>query len=327
MRWTAAGETCGVADASEAAPRASEHRVANGGTVVAMAPLAPDQLAALEERLRPGGASDSGFLAPQEKLVDVLERDRRALAALGLTCGQVADRLEQVLGRAERRVQLARRGTLPDDGRGVAMVEPQLEVGAEHSAGWQECPFLDEIGQSCPVQPWSTADYQLTNTSSGKTVRIPGLLPHLVRAHSFFEGDVPYRVDPTTLAELMTLSPSSHAGPEWRTERVWALFTVTRALPWFGIGGPRWYWQPELMALLKHDTTKRPTRWDERVDLAPRVTACRSGDWCVLVARKEGTLAAGARLDGSELELPRDLGQGTTQLRRVVRSYVALEEE
>lgn len=96
--------------------------------------------------------------------------------------------------------------------------------------------------------------------------------------------------------------------------RRWALIYATGGLPWVGIGRPR-------------DGLAPPRRWDERVELAPAVTACRAGDWCVVVARKPSALAHGALLDGSELDLPREIGKGTFQLRGVERRYVTLEGE
>lgn len=288
------------------------------------------ELEALEARLRPGAESASGFLAPGQRLEDVLARDRRTLAALGATFDQLANGLELALGRAERRVDLARRGRRPevappDVEAPPIPVEPTLSVRAWRFAGHQDCPFDDGEGRRCPTAPFSSAHYELRRNGL-PPLAVPGLMPHLIRAHGFFEGDVPCRVEPEALLRVLALAPCGGGEVPWRSERVWVFLQSGPRLPWLRWGGPLWHWNAALMSLVAPGVA-RPWRWDGREVLASGVTARRAGDWCVVTAERPTALPGDARLDGCEIALPRSLSAGAFQLRRVERRYVPLEDE
>jgi|GEM_PF-2048463 len=72
--------------------------------------LASEQIKRIEERMRPEALSESGFLSPQESLIDVIESDERTLDRLGITPKQIGDRLESLIQQAFRIRELDSRG-------------------------------------------------------------------------------------------------------------------------------------------------------------------------------------------------------------------------
>jgi len=103
----------------------------------------------IEDRMRPGRWSHAGFLDHAEHVDDVIERDARAVAALGLTHAQIAAALDRLLDRAsaeyEPRIaravlrfheQLIETGKHALDGEGVLELAPSLDhVMSQLSSG------------------------------------------------------------------------------------------------------------------------------------------------------------------------------------------------
>jgi hypothetical protein len=148
--------------------------------------------------MRPGSFSQSGFLGPNESLRQVLDTDARALDELGLSARTLADLLEQLLEGA-----LASKRTVTRVGR--------YKVHVQRYKGPQICPFAPEPHENpCPGGGMRLAsiDWDIQNTRSRVRLSGPGLIVHLIGAHSFFEGvQSPYRVAPRALAELLELGP------------------------------------------------------------------------------------------------------------------------
>jgi hypothetical protein len=186
-------------------------------------------IAELEERLRPGAYSQAGFLGPAESFEAVVTQDRQILEKLGISHEQVAAALESVLRLVEnQREELLKGnpqeylkkgrdripdlyhpatlphfvvGNLPPITSGY-LVGDRLQVFIVHYRGMQECPW------GCKYQDWSSLDFLILNRESGKYVTGPGLIVHLIREHSFFEGsETPFRVDPARVVEVLELTP------------------------------------------------------------------------------------------------------------------------
>ncbi|MGH2911390.1 MAG: hypothetical protein ACRDJ3_02825 [Solirubrobacteraceae bacterium] len=153
----------------------------------------------LERRMRPGAFSRSGFLGPGERLADVLESDRRTLAALGFSTHQMAERLDALITAAEA-----------TPGR-LARVDDRYDVAVELYTGFQICPWaLEPDSGQCTAAGGvrhGSIDWRIRNLQSGEELRGPGLIVHLIRAHDFFEGrQSPARVDPVALARTLGMS-------------------------------------------------------------------------------------------------------------------------
>ena len=94
-------------------------------------------LSRIEERMRPGGYSEEGFLNPTQSLVSVVERDARTLGDLSVGYDAVADRLEELISKAAESSPRLK----------PVVVEGHLKIfrDARHF-GMQECPFIDASG-------------------------------------------------------------------------------------------------------------------------------------------------------------------------------------
>jgi hypothetical protein len=127
-------------------------------------------IAALQARLEPGGVSRAGFLAPGERIGEVIRRDASALHRLGVGRHVLAERLE-----------------------GAWELEPVI--------GYQHDPF-----HACDVYEQTRrggAMFVITNQATGERLRGGDLLALLIRRACFFEGSVPYRVSPEALVRVL----------------------------------------------------------------------------------------------------------------------------
>ncbi len=153
----------------------------------------------LEARMRPGVLSQAGFLGEHEQLDEVLTRDAQTLAELDITYEEIAEQLDQLLRTAVK------------GGQRISRVS-DYEVAITCYSGFQICPWSPDIHHSqCMAGGgvrYASIDWEIHNLRSGQTMRGPGLIVHLIRAHRFFEGvESPYRIDPRELARLLGFSP------------------------------------------------------------------------------------------------------------------------
>ncbi|HSI03801.1 MAG: hypothetical protein ACAI38_09575 [Myxococcota bacterium] len=146
-------------------------------------------VATVEEQLRPGRASVSGFLGHDERLVDVLERDRAYLASLGLTAEKMAHLLDHAVAALGR--DFTRRAGIFELNGATFMVHRVTY------RGFQQSPFAD--GCSTPH------DYTVVNLSRGLRMTFSGLMPELIGRYGFFEGNVEYRLAPHEIAQVFGL--------------------------------------------------------------------------------------------------------------------------
>lgn len=150
----------------------------------------------VEARMRPGRFSQKGFLGPGESLRQVLDADAHTLAELGISAQLLAERLDELLEAAT---------TL-----GKTRVGP-YRIAVQRYKGPQICPFAPEPFENpCPTGGpirFASIDWDIRNAQSKVRLSGPGLIVHLIGAHSFFEGpESPYRVDPRNLARLLDLA-------------------------------------------------------------------------------------------------------------------------
>jgi len=181
--------------------------------------LSPAAISRIEENMRPGAFSDSGFLGPHERLVDVVRRDERQLAKLALTTEQIADRLESIVLQAYRLRDLRDQedpGSSPTMLYELGIVEGRYEVMHTQFFGFQECPFENTAGEPCSATHGT--DFHVRCRDDERELHFAGLAIHLIRDHHFFEGNVHYRIDPGKVAEFLQLEPGWSYAPEWVQE-------------------------------------------------------------------------------------------------------------
>ncbi len=149
--------------------------------------------------MRPGRFSQSGFLGPHESLREVLDEDARTLVELGVSARQLAERLQHILEAA-----VVTKST-------TTHVE-HYKVHVQRYKGPQICPFAPQPYENpCSAGGglrFASIDWDIRNARNRVRLSGPGLIVHLIGAHTFFEGlQSPYRVAPRALAELLELGP------------------------------------------------------------------------------------------------------------------------
>ena len=146
--------------------------------------------------MRPGNYSQSGFLGPNESLLEVLRSDARELGELGVEASVLATGLGQLLETA-----LATKQTVTRVGH--------YNVKIRRYKGTQICPFSPQPFENpCPGggTKYGSIDWDIRNNRRSFRLSGPGLIVHLIAIHGFFEGPLsPYRVAPRALAELLDL--------------------------------------------------------------------------------------------------------------------------
>ncbi|MFY0529723.1 hypothetical protein ACN28I_43355 [Archangium gephyra] len=142
----------------------------------------------LEASLRPGRLSESGFLAPGERLGEVILRDARTLHRLGVRRHELARKLERIH-------QESLEGTLG----------PPWRYDSTAYLGHQEDPFhtLDVY----EIRQQGAHDFELFHTGLGPetVLRSGDLLFTLIRRACFFEGAVQHRIDPEKAVRVLGL--------------------------------------------------------------------------------------------------------------------------
>lgn len=153
--------------------------------------------------------SENGFLGPEDRLEPTIEQDRQWLAERGFTAQDVGKPLEFI--REEMFKSEGDSIKVRINGRVFVIKKTAGFSLTEVPYAWmQSCPFLD-----------STDNYQMDvlvrDRKTRKTFFFPTLLPHLISAHVFFEGEhaghyggpeaYSFRVEPKTIIDFFHLKP------------------------------------------------------------------------------------------------------------------------
>lgn len=138
--------------------------------------------------MRPGSLSQVGFLGWGESLVEILREDEEIIMRLGISHEQIANRIEYFMTKAR----------FWTNGKFVSW--------SEYYRGSQECPWECTGKDGSLNLPYSNADIRITNLWKLTSIRLSGLIVHLIRDHHFYEGrSSPYRADPELLAKILEL--------------------------------------------------------------------------------------------------------------------------
>lgn len=175
--------------------------------------LKEKKLIEIEAWMRPGKASAAGFLGINESLKDVVEKDLRYLKERQISCPQIALRLKEMIGEADR---LFKRTPFSNKFEVEVKGKKFIVTGvACASNGTQECPF----------HPWfdcgneSRRDLAIENPRNFQVVRFSELQVHLIGVHAFFQGDTSYRTDPQLLCDVLELEKEEPSFKEYTEEK------------------------------------------------------------------------------------------------------------
>ena len=139
----------------------------------------------LEQAMRPGAASEEGFLGPQERLLDLLASDNTYVT-------QERRLTHQQLARALR--MLAAIG-MKHPGQEFAYRGRRYRVDVQYYRGFQDSPFEDGTR--------ANSEATIESLSNGKTLRFSLLVPDMIERYGFYEGrGTPYRVEPRRILEV-----------------------------------------------------------------------------------------------------------------------------
>jgi hypothetical protein len=151
-------------------------------------------IAELEKDMRPAAqsevGSESGFLGPDERLLDVLTTDNKYVTDdLGLTHQELAKHLHALgtIGLWQRKHQKL--------GAEFVYHGRRFKVKVEVTRGTQPSPFQDGTTSGSNATVW--------NLDNGKKFEYALLVPYMVERYGFYEGKgTPYRTDPRQIIEV-----------------------------------------------------------------------------------------------------------------------------
>jgi hypothetical protein len=171
----------------------------------------PELMEKLNVRVKPNSCSQAGFIAEDQDLLDVCQKDAAFLKEKGITHEQIADCLETVITKARYLFHQYHSSSNDriNDPRLNAIVEEMVCVPEYPSTcGTQECPFSKDLRGPKTWCGEGKSLITIINRISGKCLKnITELHPHLIRDHHFFEGDTEYRLDPECAIDVLGIKP------------------------------------------------------------------------------------------------------------------------
>ncbi|HAU36692.1 MAG TPA: hypothetical protein DCX07_03115 [Phycisphaerales bacterium] len=138
------------------------------------------------ERMAPGVLCRDGFLGGDDRpLGEILDADRAAVEAAGLTHEEIVRRLGEIL-----RLAMARYGAPVEVGGGLTAVYVE-------AMGRIPCPWGGH-------GVFAKGEVRLADRLTGRQIVFTPLSVHLVDEHGFYQGKGSrYRLEPRLLAELL----------------------------------------------------------------------------------------------------------------------------
>lgn len=182
--------------------------------------LSADEFQQIESRMYPGQYSQEGFLQPGEKLQKVIDTDAKFLTSVGITYDQIADRLDTIIGKYYRLLNLAAENGEKSD---QIIVESKYQVSRVGYMGAQECPFQNqELDKSYHGYEYGSNDFTISNLQTGHSFTFNTLLIHLILDHHFFESPKSsHRLDPAQVISMLDIKPNVVYTPNYRSYVYW----------------------------------------------------------------------------------------------------------
>lgn len=146
-----------------------------------------------------GCSSVTGFLAKNEKLLDVVKNDLETFNYHHADIDVLAEKLFELMNTAIVEMNKIRKMEVLIEGRYLVKITTWM--------GFQYCPFSD-VKENYKISPWghiythcgrSNMDVTITDIKTKKKINFCSLLVHLIKDHHFCEGSVEHRLDPVTL--------------------------------------------------------------------------------------------------------------------------------
>lgn len=157
------------------------------------------ELSEVERRMQPGAWFTHGFLLTDTSLAAVLAGDSRALAALGVTPGEVGQRLAELLES----------GATSDWFWPFRTGEYKVEI--RRRRGLITCPWAPDEFEPCVVGHLTipTANqFLIRRRGSRQSLEGFELSAHLIRDHAFFGGPgTRFRIEPEQAVAVLGLRP------------------------------------------------------------------------------------------------------------------------
>jgi hypothetical protein len=145
------------------------------------------QIPELEADLRPGRASQQGFIGPDERLLDILMTDNDYVLSRKTTHAEIAYPLRYVLAAIHK---------FQNHDFSLNLFGTRYSIVSFGTMGVQHSPFNDgESGRLCEII--------VTNEDTGESVNFSDLHPEMIGRYGFYEGKgTNYRVEPEQILKV-----------------------------------------------------------------------------------------------------------------------------
>lgn len=225
------------------------------------ASLTSDEKSVIQAKMQPGELSTLGYLAKDEDLDDVIAKDIEDLQHTDLTAKNILDALRTVIGRHERHKELydledplskeSSHGTHIEILDRLMRTRIDADAESEEWCLWDRyfapieyndielmvmsmtwggaaiCPFQSDDNESYHGYDYGSRDYCIYNPENNVSVLFNDLNLHMAEHHSFWEGDVVYRLDPIKVIECLRLNTKTVFVGKKITDMFWSFTSAT----------------------------------------------------------------------------------------------------
>lgn len=179
----------------------------------------------IEKRLR---SSKYGhhLLGPDESVSKIILQDEQNLKSIGITCEQIAGRLETIIGLAHRHKAIWGHNLIAH-GCDVTLGSKNFRVNMLDCLDDQRCPFRRGKNEDktqdhdCGLLCGRHWDSLIQNLGNNTSVYLDLHIVHLIRDHHFFGAGKMQRQDPLRLVQLLDIKTGEDCQPKKVDEEYW----------------------------------------------------------------------------------------------------------
>jgi len=145
------------------------------------------ELKRVQEKMAPGIITSQGFLGDDRRpLVDIIQADENAAAAIGLDWNTVSEKL--MLFYKEGQAGLGN----------TVIFDNKWEITVTEARGFLPCPFGDGLYRKHTIE--------ITHIATGIQLDFSELSHHLLHVHHFLQGkNSPFRIEPKVLKKILEI--------------------------------------------------------------------------------------------------------------------------